>query len=322
MIDRRLALSGLSGLLLQPLSQGAQAATPRGRIGYLHPNTVTAATYVYMAPVWRSLGFDEGQSVHVRSAGGDLDLISRMLDDLVSSGCDVLILVGPQTLRVARARGITLPIVAIDLESDPVREGYARTIARPSGNITGLFMDFPELANKWLQLLTECVPGMARVAILWDPAAGRSQVDAVAASAERLGLAPLILPTSSPDAAVQAVRGLHVGPATGAMMLGTPARSQSDEPLTRALIDRRLPSVFHLKRYVQAGGLMSYGPRLSTYFPRAVEMAVKIISGANAGEVPIQRPHEFDLAINLRTAGALGLSIPQSVLFRADEVVE
>ena len=322
MIARRAVMLGLPSILAGAPGLAAQSMTPRGQIGYLHPNTMTAATYIYMAPVWRSLGYVEGRSVHVRSAQGSLERIPQLLAELAALKCDVLILVGPQTLKIATQHKVKTPIVAVDLESDPVQEGYANSIARPGGGITGLFMDFPELANKWLQLLKECVPGIERVAIVWDPTAGRGQVDAVTLSAQSIGLASIVLPTATPEAAIEALARLQPGPPTGALMLGSPARTQSDEPVTQMLINRRLPSIFHLRRYVEAGGLMSYGPRLATYFPRAVELAVRILGGALAGDLPIERPHQFDLTINMKTAAALDLTIPPSLLLRADEVIE
>jgi putative ABC transport system substrate-binding protein len=322
MMDRRSLLHALSGLTIAPTIAAGQPAAARGAIGYLHPNTLAAATYTYMAPVWRAQGFVEGQSVHVRSAEGDLSRIPRLLDELVALGSGVLILVGPQTLRIAFKHALAVPIVAIDLESDPVKEGYAQSVGRPGGNITGLFMDFPDLAAKWLQLLKECAPAVDRIAIIWDPTSGRGQVDAITAAASQVGIGWSILQASTPAQGGNALRQLQPPPSTGVVTLGTPARAVSDEPITKALVDLRLPSIFHLKRYVVAGGLMSYGVKLESYFPRAVELAMKILAGARPGELPIERPERFDFVINLKTATALGLTVPPTLLVRADEVIE
>jgi putative ABC transport system substrate-binding protein len=215
-----------------------------------------------------------------------------------------------------------VPIIAGDLESDPVKEGYAQSYARPGGNITGLFMDFPDLAAKWLQLVKECAPDINRVVILWDPVTGAGQVEALMAAAAQLQIAVTVAEVAHPLQSVKVLTSLAPMTRTGVIQLGTPAGSSPDRPLTQALIDLKLPSMFHLKRYVVAGGLMSYGPKLEIYFPRAVDIAAKVLAGTPPGDIPIEKPDRFDFVVNTRTAKTLGLTIPASILLRADEVIE
>jgi putative ABC transport system substrate-binding protein len=160
MIDRRAVIAGGGGLLAAATTAFGQTPLPKGRIGYLHPHSLSAATYVHMEPVWRKLGYVDGETVLLRYAAGDLNRIPVLIDELIAAGADVLILVGPQAVRAAHMANISVPIVAVDLESDPLREGFAQSFGRPRGNITGLFMDFPDLAAKWLQLLKEFAPAI------------------------------------------------------------------------------------------------------------------------------------------------------------------
>ena len=319
MIARRpLLLGSLAAAIASP----ARAQGRPRKIGYLHPATLEAATAQYMRPVWQRLGYVEGETVLLRSAETDLGRIPALVDELIKWGAGVLILVGPHTVKFGHQQVRNVPIVAVDLESDPVREGYARSYARPGGNITGLFMDFPDLAAKWLQLVQECAPDIDRVVILWDPVTGPGQVEALKAAAGQLKVSVLVAEVRHPTESIAVLKGLPRHSRIGVIQLGTPAGSSPDRLLTQALIDLNLPSMFHLKRYVDAGGLMSYGPKLEVYFPRAVDMAQKILLGTAPGDIPIERPDRFDFVVNMRTAKAIGLTIPPSILLRADEVIE
>lgn len=321
MISRRSLVIGACGLAALGSAVRAQQPRPPGKIGYLHPASLSAATVLAMRPVWRELGYVEGETVHLRSAEGDLQRIPALIEELLGLGANVLILVGPHTLK--HARNITsVPIVAIDLESDPVQAGYAESFSRPGRNITGLFMDLPGMAGKWVQLLKECAPAIDRVIILWDPVTGRSQVDAISGAARSLGLDVSVLEVRHPSEASALLLRTNPTRTTGVVQLGTPASGYPDEPLMDALKHLGLPSMFHLRRYAAAGGLMSYGPKLDAYFPQAVALVEKILIGTSPAELPIRTPDQFDFVVNLRTARALGLTVPPAILLQATEVIE
>jgi putative ABC transport system substrate-binding protein len=275
-----------------------------------------------MGPAWRKLGYVDGETILLRSAEGNLQRIPVLINELIELGVDVLILVGPHTIKFAHNVVTNLPIVAIDLESDPVQAGYVESFSRPGRNITGLFMDLPGMAGKWVQLLKECAPAIDRIITLWDPVTGRSQVDAISNAGRSLGLETALLEVRHPSEAAAALLKRNPSRTTGVVQLGTPAYSYSDAPLMDTLKQLRLPSMFHLRRYVAAGGLMSYGPKLDAYFPQAVELVEKILAGANPADIPIRKPDQFDFVVNTSTAKALGLVVPPIILLQATEIVE
>jgi putative ABC transport system substrate-binding protein len=243
-----------------------------------------------------------------------------MIGELIDNRVGVLIVVGAETLRVAHRATQTLPIVAIDLETDPVRSGLAASIRRPGGNITGLFLDQPTLAEKWLELLLEIAPQVKRVILHWDPSSGTDQLDVAKAAATAKGIEAIVLEMGTyrnfDEAFVVGVMP------TGVIQLTSPGFSALAESFAAAAAKHRLPSIMFLKVYAQAGALMSYGPNQEDYFPRAIAVADKILRGEKASEMPIEHPTRLELVVNLKTAKALGITVPPSLLARANEVIE
>ena len=319
---RRRAFLGAAGLLIA-LRNGARAQGRATRkIGFLHPRTVAASspTVQELRPVWEQLGYAEPDTVLLRSAEDRLERLPRLAAELLDLGAGVLIAVGPAAVSVASRTGA--PVVAIDLETDPIRSGLAASFARPGGNVTGLFLDQPSLAGKWLELLQEAVPAIERVALVWDPATPSDQRDAAASAARFRGIAVVTLQVSPADEYETKFQGLQGGSRTGAILLGSPGLSLGFERFARAAERHRLPTMTHLRFLALNGALMSYGPRREGYWSRAVMLADRILNGDKPGDLPIERPPQFELVVNLKTAKALGLELPTSLLARADEVVE
>jgi putative ABC transport system substrate-binding protein len=273
----------------------------------------------------RDLGYIDGQTImwEVRFAGGKPEAYPAFAADLVGRKVDVLLVSGPAAVRAARDATDTIPIVALDLESDPVSAGFARSFARPGGNMTGLFLDQPGLTGKWLELIGEAVPVARRIAVLRDMSTGPWQLAAIKAAAEKLRIELVVLEIRSPEELNNAV---EVGVKDGSRALVQLSSPLFDGPLAARTADLtakyRLPAISMFRRFADAGGLMSYGPNQLEFYKRLATYLDKILKGAKPAELPIEQPKTFDLVINLKTAKALGLAMPQSLLQRADDVIQ
>jgi putative ABC transport system substrate-binding protein len=272
----------------------------------------------------RDLGYVDGKNIAivVRSASGKPDALPALATELVQRRVDVLFATGPAAIRAARDATAAAPIVALDLESDPVQAGWARSLARPGGNLTGLFLDLPGLTGKWLELLREAVPGIRRVGLVWDSTTGSAQLTAVKAAAQGLAIDLHVLEVRSADDLDVALRaGLSAGP-RALVLLSSPLVSTGSGQIAEFVMKNRLPAISPFRRFAEAGGLMSYGPDFDDFRHRAASYVDKILRGAKPGDLPIQQPTKFEMVINLKAAKALGLRIPQSILLRADEVIQ
>lgn len=299
-------------------------ATP-GHLGPLGPELPRNTTVPALRLGLRDLGYVEGQTIALefRFADGRPEVLPRLAAELVHLHVDVLVASGPAAVSAARDAAGAIPVVAIDLESDPVQSGLVRSFARPGGNITGLFMDLPGLAGKWLELLREAVPGLARVAVLWDPTTGPHQVDALRTAAGRLGVAIHLVEIRDPE---------RYGPLLTTAMEARPgALVQPSSPLMGAryakqiadfTVQNHLPAISLFTSFAEAGGLMAYGPDLVQFFGRLAVYVDKILRGAKPADLPVEQPTTFELVINLKTAKILGLTIPPTLLFRADKVIQ
>jgi putative ABC transport system substrate-binding protein len=323
-MERREVIAGIAGGLLA-CSFGARAQTPRptGKIGYLHPRTAAldSPTVTILRTAWETLGYVEPETVFLRSAEDYPRRLPNLAVELVNRGAGVLIAVGPEAVRAANALGRT-PVVAIDLETDPVRSGLAASFSRPGGNVTGLFVDQPSLAGKMIELLKEAVPTIEHVVVVQTPSTTSDQLDAALGAARARGLAARVVEKSGTAGYEQAFRGLGARGRTGVVQLGSPGFILDAKSFAVAAENEKLPTIGFLKPYVGQGVLMSYGPRSEVYFPRAVALADRILKGERPGDLPIEQPANFEFVINLKTARALGLTIPPTLLARADEVIE
>ncbi len=320
-MDRRRFVGGVVGLMGAANLLHAQAPRPAGKIGYLALDLASPdnSNVLLLSAAWQRLGYVEGETLLLRFAERDAQRLPQLVAELIALKVGVLIVVGGEAVRiVSRATKVT-PIVALDLETDPVRSGLAESFARPGGNVTGLFMDQPSLAGKWIELLREAAPTIERVALLWDPGTGRDQLEIGQAAARAKGLEPVVIEFSAATNFDDALRDLGRSRRTGIVVLTSPRFPRGK--VAAAAQKHRLPSIAFQANQSDAGILMSYGPNRKVYFPRVVVLADKILKGEKPGDIPIEQPTTFELAINLKTAKAIGLTIPQLLLARADYLI-
>jgi len=309
------------GLVFAPGDAASQArATPR--VGVLYTST-PSVLFNMLVPSLRELGYTDGTNIVLepRSSAGHPETLPGLAADIVGLNVAAFVAVGPAAVTAAVAATRSIPIIAVDLESDPVERGWAGSLARPGANLTGFFMDHPAMAAKWLGLLREVAPGVRDVALLWDSTTGASQLDAARAAAQRLSIGVEVVEMRNVDdlnAALQA----GVGTGKRAMvMLSSPIIFASSAQIAEYARRNRIPAISPFKPFAETGGLMSYGPDLPYFFKRTATYVSKILKGEKAGDLPIQQPTKFDFVVNLKTAGAFGLTVPQSLLLRADEAI-
>jgi putative ABC transport system substrate-binding protein len=327
---RRRKWLGLITLALALTMCGAvvQAQQPAGihRIGILSiSGSVFPARVEAFRRRLRELGYIEGQNIvfEYRYAEGKQDRFPELAAELVRLKVDVLVTAGAPAARAAKNATATIPIVFAGA-SDPVGTGIVSSLAQPGGNITGLSLMVPDLDGKRLELLKEAVPKVARVAFLWESGGTRGNLPLteMEAAAKALGLKLLSLPVRSLDEFEGAFARAKKERAQ-ALITTTGGRINTQQ---RQVLDfvakNRLPAIYHYTEFVEAGGLMSYGPDNTDIWPRAADFVDKILKGAKPGDLPIEQPKKFEFIINLKAAKQIGLTIPPNVLARADRVIK
>jgi ABC-type uncharacterized transport system substrate-binding protein len=323
----RLAALALS--LATPVAPSISEAQQTAKIplvGVLNSGAGPRSTTVDMTRQGlRNLGYVDGRTIafDVRFAGTKLETFPALAADLVRRNVDVILVSGPVGVRAARDATSTIPIVALDLESDPVEAGFARSFARPGGNITGCFLDQPGLTGKWLELIIEAVPGTRPIAVLADATTGPWQLAALKASAEKLGIKVHVLEIHSAQEVDHALDAAVKGKSRALVLLSSPL---FDIPLAKRIADftvkHRLPAISMFRRFAEGGGLISYGPNQPEYYTRLSVYIDKILRGAKPADLPIEQPTKFELVVNLKAARGLGLTIPAAILLRADRLIE
>jgi putative tryptophan/tyrosine transport system substrate-binding protein len=274
----------------------------------------------------RELGYVEGQNVFVeyRYAGGNADEYPKLAAELVSSKVDLIVVGGGSGLaRAAKETTKTIPIV-ITGGSDPVGAGLVASLARPSGNITGLTAIAAELAGKRLELLKETLPRLTRVGVLWNPTdQGSAQgLKEIEIAAPTLGLEIQSLQVRSPSNFESAFKAAIAAQARALQVLGSGVIISNRNRIVEFAMKNRLPTMFGDAAHVEAGGLMSYGPNAPDLYRRAATYVDKILKGAKPADLPVEQPMTFELVINLKTAKQIGVTIPPNVLVRADKVIK
>ncbi len=326
-MDRRAFLGTLAGgLLAAPLVAEAQPAgkVPRiGWVGNMAPPPPPVSQLEGFRQGLRELGYVEGQNlvIEYRWAAAKLNRLPDLVADLVRLKVDVLLVAGQQGLDAARRAGSGTP--AVLGACDPL-EALVGSLARPGGTATGLTCISSELASKRLELLKELVPRLSRVDIVYNPGDPNKLIEVrqLERAARPLGLAVRSVPIGEPDKFDAAFRGLTRDGRLAIVTLADPFMNFHRRQIVDLAAQYKLPAVYGFKEYVDAGGLLSYGASLSDAFRRAAAYVDKILKGAKPGDLPVEQPTQFELVINLKTAKALGLAIPPSLLQRADQVIE
>ncbi len=322
-MNRLFFVSGALSLLAAPLAAEAQTVTER-RVGVLGVTPNPPVNYEMFKQGFGQSGPIEGQRVVFveQHADGMPNRLSAAAAELLRLRPEVIYARGPASVAAAVQATRTIPIVAIDLESDPIAKGYAKSLARPGGNVTGIFLDLPELSAKQLQLFREIVPKLSRVALLADPQDNAAQLRATERAAKTFGIE---VQTFEGRTAAEVDAGLEAASRTGAravLIFSSPIVFAHRTGIADIARDKRLPTVSLFTEFAEAGGLLTYGPSIREAQRRCGVYVAKILSGVKPRELPIERPEKFDLVINLKTAKALGLIIPPSLLLRADRVIE
>jgi putative ABC transport system substrate-binding protein len=268
------------------------------------------------------LGYVEGQNVAIelRYAQGGLQQLPDLAAELVRLKVDVITAFGDLAPRTAQQATRTIPIVAIG--DDILGAGLIDGLSRPGGNTTGFTILSPELSAKRLELLQEVVPGMSRVAALWDPTTGTSQVAMSENAARALKLKLQIVEVRHRDDVVGAFRAARSGQAEALNVFSSPFLASLYREIIDLAAEYRLPAIYQWKEHAEAGGLVSYGPGLASMFRQAATIVVKVLKGAKPADLPVEQPTKFEFVINLKTAQALGLAVSPTLIARADEVIE
>jgi putative ABC transport system substrate-binding protein len=324
--DRRAFVATLAaGVLLRPRVAPAQPAGRVARVGYLTPSSVSArGGMIELRQRLRDLGYVEGRDVRfeIRGANEDFERLPDLAADLVRSGVDLIVAVSSPAIRAAENATSTIPIVMVS-GTDPVAGLFVVSLARPGSNVTGVTTYLPELAGKRLEVLRECLPGLRRVAVLANlrnpSSAAEARETEVAAKtmALEIHVADARLPEQYPDAFATVTRG-----GAGALFVtADPILSSNRERILQLAASHRLPAMYEWPEIVEAGGLLSYGPSLADVNTRVAAYVDKILKGAKPADLPVERPTRFELAVNLKTAAALGITIPSAMVGRAGRVI-
>jgi putative ABC transport system substrate-binding protein len=317
------------GLLATPLAVGSQPAARVYRIGWLDQGAPESPELKAVREGLRELGYVEGQNIIVESryAEGQYDRLAALAAELVRLRPDVIVTRASAAAGAAKSATSAIPIVMVT-GVDPVAEGLVQSLARPGGNITGLTFLTSELSAKRLEVLREVLPRLQRVAVLArtpEPRrfAGGRETEETKRAAQSLGVQLQILPTQAgDDDLAEAFRAMARDRAEAVINLPSPIFFEHRRRLAELAVRHRLPWMSEFRGYVEAGGLMSYGADVLAAFRRAGVFVDKILKGAKPADLPIEQASKFELVINLKTAKALGLTIPPSVLARADQVIE
>jgi putative ABC transport system substrate-binding protein len=324
---RRDFITLIGGAMAWPLAAQGQQAQKVPTIGFLHPGFFEGGSPSFDAlrDGLREAGYVEGESVKLeaRWASGNPALLPRLARDLVRLRVALIVATARPSIEAARGATTEIPIIANDLESDPIASGYVTSLSRPGGNVTGQFLDAPTLCGKWLQQIAEIVPRAKRIGILWDSTTGTYQLDAIKGAARSASIDLVIMEfRDSAGLEVELSRGLKEDHLQAVIQLGSPLIRQAGRKVAQTLSDHRVPGISQFRTFPDGGGLMSYGPDLIDLYRRTGSYVSKILHGARPSDIPVERPTKFELVINLRAARALGLKLEESFLRLADEVIE
>jgi putative tryptophan/tyrosine transport system substrate-binding protein len=317
-IGRRSVLLGVTAALATPRAIAAQSSGRRPNVSVY---TTDPAYRDAIKGVLQERGWVEGRTISFElypAEGAEANLAQN----LAKTPADVLVVGGPSRIRAAMQATSTIPILAIDLESDPVSSGFVKTLARPGGNVSGIWMDVPEISGKQIQFLREVLPTLSRLGVVWDDRVSQLQFAAVQAASRALGVS------------------LHAGALRLAaevdpvMKRVLAERPQALLLLTSPVVFRVLPRVAELARehklasispfsvYPSAGGLLAYGPDFPAMWRQLGDYVDRVLKGARIADLPVERPSKFTLVVNVKTAKTLGLTLPQPLVLRADEVIQ
>ena len=323
-MKRREFITLLGGAVAWPLAPQAQQSRKLPGIGILNPESASLAPLPAFLDELRLLGWRDQDNVllDIRSAEGRYELVPKLAGELVRGPVDVIYTLGPDATLATAAATKIVPIVAIDLETDPIATGLVEKLGRPGHNLTGLFLDLPELAGKWLEFLGETVPQLFHVGVLGTARINKAQftaIETVAATSKQALRRLNVDDTRDLEAAFDTATKERL---QGIVVLSSPLVLHNRARIAALAMERKLPTVFLFAQAAEAGGLIAYGPSVNDMSRRAARLVTRVLNGTQPAELPVERPNQFELVVNLKTAQALGLTIPPTLLARADKVIE
>ena len=296
-----------------------------GQAKIAHLGVLTFAGDAAEEPLRRTLaayGWMEGKNLALefRKPSGDPPQFADAAAELVRLNVDVLCADSAPATRAAYAATRTIPILALDFTNDPVAAGYVESYGRPGRNLTGVFLNAPEFAAKWLELLKALIPRLSRVAVLWDPSPGTMHLEALRAAAPSFGVKLEVLEVRKSDQLDRALAGLR-GRAQALVILPSPMTWGESARLAELAKKHGLPATSMAPKFAESGGALTYGPDLASAVERLSVLAAKVLGGARPADLPVEQPARYNLIVNLKTIKSLGLSVPDSVRVRADQVI-
>ena len=329
MVSRRRFAVSLGAFLGAAAASRVRAQPAKiARVGYLQPIAPQNGTSPFLEDLrqgLRELGYVEGRNIQieVRWGEGKLERMSALAAELVKMNVDVIVAVSSPSVVAAKNATKTIPIV-MPFSSDPVGDGLVSSLARPGGNITGLSLMAPELAAKRLQLLKEVFPKVRPVAALWNPdyAGMAARLRQTQGAAPSVGMEVISVEIRDSRELERALEALDRQRPSAIFLLADPLTMSQRLRIVEFAAEERIPAIYEVSQFVDAGGLMSYGPNTDELMRRSATYVDRILKGAKPAELPIEQPAKFELVINLKTAKALGITLPQSVLLQADRIIE
>ena len=329
-MKRREFITLLGGAAVWPVAGRAQQAERVRRIGVINgggaaDDPETLANIAAFLQVLQQLGWTDGRNVRIdtRLAGGNADSIRKYAAELAALAPDVIFAIGTAAMGPLLQATRTVPIV-FAIVADPVGAGFVESLARPGGNATG-FMQFEySLSGKWLELLKQIAPGVTRAAVLRDPdiSSGAGQWGAIQTAGPSVGIEVSPVNVRDADEIERAVTTFARQPNGGLIVTGSALANVHRDLIVTLAARHKLPAVYYRRYFVASGGLISYGPDFVDQFRRSAEYVDRILKGEKPADLPVQAPTKYELVINLKTAKALGLQVPPTLLARADEVIE
>jgi putative ABC transport system substrate-binding protein len=326
-IQRRVFIAGVVGSFGHRLVAEAQPAGKVWRVGFL--GAESASTNHHFVEAFRAgmreRGYVEGQTftIEQRWAEGRSERFRDLTGDLIRHQVNIIVTISTPATLAAKSSTRTMPIVFIAV--DPIGTGLISSLARPGGNVTGLSLALgDEFAGKWLELLAEAIPGLSRVAVLWNPTnpSNAGYLKTVEASAQTLGTKIAPQGVATPDRLESAFGAMASAHTQAVIVFIDPLTVRYRERIVGLAAKKRLPAMYGMREFADAGGLMAYGSSVSALCRRASVYVDKIFRGSNPGELPVEQATQFEFVINLKTAKTLGLKIPRSLLLRADETIQ
>jgi putative ABC transport system substrate-binding protein len=317
---RRDFLGALGGAAALPLAVRAQQSG-MPVIGYLSETSFSPNVEAAFQRGLAELGYVEGKNFATEYQRKPQSLPDAAAD-LVRRNVNVIFAANPGAFSAAIKATTSIPVVGMDLESDPVAKGYVQSIALPGGNITGMFLDIPQLCGKQLGLLKEIIPGLSRIAIFGIPGLNAPQFAATETAARTAGVKVEVLEVRVVDDLQGALEEASVRPVEAGILLSSPLMFRSSKLIAELALAKRLPLISLFAEFPRNGGLIGYGPNLEDLYRRLGQYVGKVLHGAKPSELPLQRPDTFDLVINIKTATAIGVELPARLQQIADEVIE